>query len=33
MRMAMRMQAFNQWLLSDAPALAFRHAAKPSVKK
>jgi hypothetical protein len=28
----MRMQAFNQWLLSDAPALALRHAAKPSVK-
>jgi len=24
----MRMQAFNQWLLSDVPTLALRHAAK-----
>ncbi|AHI30318.1 hypothetical protein AU14_18850 [Marinobacter similis] len=28
MRMIMRMQASNQWLLSDAPALALRYAAK-----
>jgi len=31
MRIAMRMQAFTQWLLSDAPALALRHAAKPGL--
>lgn len=29
MRIGVRMQAFNQWLLSDAPALALRHTAKP----
>jgi len=29
MRMAMRMQEFNQWLLSDVLTLALRHAAKP----
>jgi len=29
MRIAMRMQAVNQWLLSDVPTLALCHAAKP----
>jgi len=29
MRIRMRIQAFNQRPLSDAPALALRHAAKP----
>jgi len=29
MRMLMRIQVLNQWLLSDAPEVALRHAAKP----